>query len=270
MLGKLLKYDLKYIYRYWWIGALTTIALSFVGGFCIKIGTVEEEPAFPVVMMFFLMMFLIIFAISSFALLTSIIIFVRFYKNFFSDEGYLTFTLPIKKGTLLNSKLIAGTLAQLSSTAVIITNIFIMLAIGIGADFWSGASKGIAELWNSLGVYLLIYLAEIIAGVVLAYVFSTLFTYVCITIASIITKKARVITAIGIYYGTNTVLSYVLQIFYFFGISSFMSWSFSLSANALKPFLVLCGLALILFIAVFCGVLYVIQYRMLDRKLNLA
>lgn len=171
---------------------------------------------------------------------------------------------------MLNSKLIAGTLAQLSSTAVIITNIFIMLAIGIGADFWSGASKGIAELWNSLGVYLLIYLAEIIAGVVLAYVFSTLFTYVCITIASIITKKARVITAIGIYYGTNTVLSYVLQVFYFFGISSFISWSFSISANALKPFLVLCGLALILFIAVFCGVLYVIQYRMLDRKLNLA
>ena len=41
---------------------------------------------------------------------TSIIIAVHFYKSTYSDEGYLTHTLPVKKGTLLFAKVIAGTI----------------------------------------------------------------------------------------------------------------------------------------------------------------
>ena len=44
------------------------------------------------------------------AFTTAIIIAVRFYKNTYSDEGYLTHTLPVKRGTLLLAKVIAGTI----------------------------------------------------------------------------------------------------------------------------------------------------------------
>ena len=37
MLKKLLKYDLKSVFKYWWIAAVTSIGLSALGGLCISI-----------------------------------------------------------------------------------------------------------------------------------------------------------------------------------------------------------------------------------------
>ena len=37
---------------------------------------------------------------------SSVFSIVRFYKNLFTDEGYLTFTLPVKISQILNSKII--------------------------------------------------------------------------------------------------------------------------------------------------------------------
>ena len=45
-----------------------------------------------------------IFILVAFVIISSFIVFVRFYKNFFSDEGYLTHTLPIKSSTHMFSK----------------------------------------------------------------------------------------------------------------------------------------------------------------------
>ena len=51
---------------------------------------------------------------------TLIFVFIRYYKNFFTDEGYLTFTLPVKRSTLLNAKTVNAMIWGLLLIAFII------------------------------------------------------------------------------------------------------------------------------------------------------
>lgn len=46
MLKKLLKYDLKAVFKYWWIAAISTLGLSVLGGFAVTVlrDTVSTEP----------------------------------------------------------------------------------------------------------------------------------------------------------------------------------------------------------------------------------
>ncbi len=270
MLGKLLKYDLKYVLKYWWIAAVTALALSFLGGGCIAVVESPRPVSQMVEVMVILLLVLIIFSQVAFSLLTSILMFVRYYKNFFSDEGYLTFTLPVKKGELLNSKLITGVLALFATLVMIAVNALIMLSIGFGKDFWDGFSLIVESLWKEIGFYMVVYIVEIILLLLAVITFTTLFTFCCITFASIITKKARVITAIGIYYGANSILSFLVQIFYYFGLLSLSVWIEKLDYASIEPIVALILLTVVMFVAVFCGLLYILQYWMLDRKLNMA
>lgn len=274
MLNKLLKYDFKSVLKYWWIAALSSFALSLVGGVCITLLNVERELPEIVNVMATIALTLIILAISFFSVLSLILVLIRFYKNFFTDEGYLTFTLPVKRIQLLNSKLITGVTTMLIAGVVCIVDVLTMLCIGFAdkiftKDFFRNVSEFLVDLIDELGLYLIAYIAEGLILILLSLSFSILFLFCCITFASIITKKAKVITAIGIYYGANSIFSFVIQIFYMFGIMSLENWLAALPINTIQPLITLILLGIILFVAIFCALLYTLQYWMLDRKLNL-
>lgn len=274
MLGKLLKYDFRSMFKYWWIAAISSLALSLLGGICIAAASSEKELPAIVSVMCSMILILIIFGFVAFSILSMIFIFARFYKNFFTDEGYLTFTLPVKNNQLLNSKLISSTVTLCLTGVVLILNIVVMFLIGFAdsiftKEFWDEISIIFKEIINTLGIYSAVYVLEILILLVLSTIFSILFMFCCITFASIITKKAKVITAIGIYYGANSILSFMVQIFFLFGIDSISNWMIKLPENKEMAVIALIMLGIILFIALFCGLLYTLQYWMLDRKLNL-
>ena len=290
MLGKLLKYDLKYVYKYWWIGAIASFLMSIFGGVCFNVliqymvkafGAMENESDFDLTLLLGLMayagMMTVYLAFWAFSLLTSILIYVRFYKNFFSDEGYLTFTLPVKIGTLLNSKIVSAVLLNLSYSAVIGINMATVFAIGLIGN-WSEIIPAlikelpslIPELFGEFGVYLIIYPTEIILIGLLSTIVSYLFTYCCITLASVITKKARVITSIGIYYVATSIVSTVYYAIFRFGFSSVALWLAQNSWGEIKLAIAVIMLVVVLFVAILCSILYVLQYWMIDRKLNMA
>lgn len=274
MLKKLLRYDFKSVFRYWWIAALSSLVLSIGGGSCLSILLSERELPTAVNVISVLALILVIFSYAAFSILTVILVFTRFYKNFFSDEGYLTFTLPVKRSSLLNSKLIMSTTTMVATMLVCILNVLVLLCIGFADEiskpyFWDQLSYLLKTVIDSLGFYCIIYVLEILILVVLLTVFSNLFLFCCITLASIITKKAKVITAIGIYYGANSVFSFFTQIFYMFGVASLSNWLTRLPAYSGRPIAALILLGVISFIAIFCSLLYTLQYWMIDRKLNL-
>lgn len=277
MLRKLLRYDFKAVLKYWWIAALSSVALSLVGGWCISIFTSEKELPEALLIVAGLLMVVVVLGFMAFAILSTILIFSRFYKNFFTDEGYLTFTLPVKRSQLLNSKLIVSSTTTIITSLVIIIDIIIMLLLAFQKDvftytFWKSFVNDFAkEFFNDdyLGYYAL-WLIEAIVIAMLLVVFSILFMFSCITVASIIAKKAKVITAIGIYYAANSVFSFIIQMFWLFGINSIDSWLWNLSEQNTVKVVSLILFGLILFMSIFCGVLYSLQYWMLDRKLNLS
>lgn len=275
MLKKLLKYDFKSVFKFWWIAALTAFALSFVGGGCISILNLDRELP-PIVYPFTTIgLILVIISFVVFSILSVILVFVRFYKNFFTDEGYLTFTLPVTRMQLLNSKLIMSVSTMLLTSIVCIINFLTMLCVGLSDEiftpiFWQDVEMFFGTIYKELGGYLYVYLLEILVMLVLSTTFSTLFLFCCITFASIITKKAKVLVAIGIYYVANGIFSFVGQMFYLFGITSLANWLDQLPAGTEHMVAALILLGILCFFGIFCALLYTLQYWMIDRKLNLS
>lgn len=275
MLKKLLKYDFRAVFKYWWIAALSSLVLSIGGGACLSVLLTERELPVAVNVLSVLALILVIFSYVAFSILTVILVFTRFYKNFFSDEGYLTFTLPVKRSQLLNAKLIMSTTTMCTTVLVCIFNVLVLLCIGFADEvftpsFWNQFSYFFKMIWEALGFYCVIYVFEILILLVLLTVFSNLFLFACITFASIITKKAKVLTAIGIYYAANSIFSFAFQIFYLFGVSSLTNWLSWLPTESGYGIVALILLGIIFFVGLFCSLLYTLQYWMIDRKLNLS
>ena len=186
MLKKLLKYDLRAIFRYWWILAISSIGLSFVGGLCLRtiITSAENDPNAIIMLVAMLGMIAAVVGLSAFFIVTEILIFVRFYKNFFTDEGYLTFTLPVKRSQLLNSKLITTMAATLATIVAVAADVLILLAIGVPDFFqkaiWHEIGRFFQEAMQSMGGYLCIYAIEILLLALCLTLSSILFIYICI------------------------------------------------------------------------------------------
>ncbi len=279
MLKKMLHYDFKAILKFWWIGLLSTLVLSLGAGLCGSLLTSEKD--FPDIINIMSTFVIVISVISLFAFLfmTSIMIYVRYYKNLFSDEGYLTFTLPLKRSQVLNSKFISGLVMSLLTMFAVAIETVIGLCIAYYRDIFNkqfyneikvvieeiSKEKAFDELFTMFALILII--------VVTVYAASLLFTFLCITVGSVITRKNKVATAIGIYYGATAVLTFAGQIFALFGMSGLVNWGDKIIAyDEFIFFYYLFGafLVIIFFIATIAAILYAINYWLLDKKLNLS
>ena len=274
MLKKLLKYDFKSAFKIWWIAAVTSLGLSFLGGYAVTLIRAPRDLPQVVDASAGLMLFISIFSLFAFAILSEIIILVRFYKNFFTDEGYLTFTLPVKTGSLINSKLIMSVAVTLATLIVLAVNVCVILGIGffdviVDKELFKYIAEVIDEVVAEFGAYLFVYILEAIILFVLGVVFSLLLMFCCITLASIITKKGRVATGIAIYYGVNCVLSFVMEMIMIFGVRGIGVRMETLSAEMAYPVGTVILLAAILLLGLVSVMLYTLQYLMVDRKLNL-
>ncbi len=276
MLKKLLSYDFKAIFKYWWIGALTTLVLSGVGAGCGTILKTEKELPPSVIIFATIGMVLVVLSIFAFIIFAELLVYVRFYKHLFTDEGYLTFTLPVKRHQILSSKLISGFVCGLLTFIVAAADAAIIILTTFRKDiFYDGwyndlvafikemvAESGIPYLTAFFGQLLIICLLVLILGV--------LFTYLCITFAGAISKKSKLASAILIYYAASSVSSIFMYMFYFFGVGSLVDWINALpNENIQDTLLLVIMLFIILILSTLCTVAYTFNYRLLDRKLNL-
>ena len=279
MLKKMLRYDFRAILKFWWIGLLSTFVLSLGAGLCGSL--LNSEKVFPDIINIMSVFVIVIAVISLFAFLfmTSIMIYVRYYKNLFSDEGYLTFTLPLKRSQVLNSKLISGLVMTLSTTFAVAIETVIGLCIAYYRDiftkqFYNDIKNAISEIAKEKGFDELFTLFALILIIfVTVYAASLLFTFLCITVGSVITRKNKVATAIGIYYGATAVITFVAQIFSLFGMSGLVNWGDKLILISDWTFLYFIFgalLVIIFFVATIAAILYAINYWLLDKKLNLS
>ena len=275
MLKKLLHYDMRAMFRYWWIAALSCAVFACVGGGCLAILLSDRDYPFFVTSMAGMGFALPIFGMSAIVILAYILVFTRFYRNFFTDEGYLTFTLPVGRHQLLNAKLISGTSLLAATVAVLFPSLLLMLAIGFGdyvftPEFFREVGEALSAMWETVGAWSILYAAELILLGLLTCLFGVLGLSVCITLASLLVKKAKVITAIAIYYGAGSILSFAMQLIQLFSLPALVALLADTSEAAAPGILALLLFGGICFVAIFCGLLYLLQYRMLDRKLNLA
>ena len=279
MFSKLIKYDLKYTFKYWWIMALSSVGLSVIGGIGVRIlnSDIQNDEATLAYFFSVIALLLSVLGLSAFMLATLIFVYMRYYKNFFTDEGYLTFTLPVKRIDLLNSKILSAFITNAATSAVIALDVAIIFSIGVDPKILLHAFDGINDLAGILfgnGAEripsVILYPITAIALAMLTSLFSILAIFACITFASVITKKNKVLAAIGIYYLGSGILSVAGQVLAIFGAAAIAGLSEIISKDLIWV-IILLGLWLaVAFIAIICLLLYLAIYRMLDKKLNLA
>lgn len=222
MFSKVFKYDFKFFFRIWWIAALSITILSVGGGFMIRgfdNRFLEENTVYVVLATLTVLAIIITAALLPIGVL--ILAAVRYYQNLFSDQGYLTFTLPVKRSHHLNSKLLVYVLFQLMS--LIVLSFSASLAMYIGFH-----NTNMAQAFNdSFGVFLQDfsnYFSEygqmdikvemlLYSIMLIAYFFMGINSlYLSITMGATLAKKHKALAAIGVFYGLNFGINFISRL----------------------------------------------------------
>ena len=141
---------------------------------------------------------------------------VRFYKNLFTAQGYLTLTLPATHTQHIAAKLISAFCASVVS----IISVIAALAIATAGDVFHELVKAglyiLKIAFREAGAHVPFYVAEFVL-MTAAYILMTyLLFYACVTVGQL-AKKNRVLAAFGAYFAyyvaTQILGTVVLMIF---------------------------------------------------------
>jgi len=137
---------------------------------------------------------------------------VRFYRNFFTGEGYLTFTLPASKAQLLWVKVSTAVCFSIASVVVCLLSGCIIMA----GEVLREVSKAFVYIFKDIpvkdAVHLILLLAELLLCMLAATIGSHLFYYSCICIGQLF-RKNRVLAAVGVYFGYYLISQVLSTIF---------------------------------------------------------
>ena len=210
MLNKLLKYDLKNIFKFLVIfyslaiffGILTRIFLNIDNSLVMTIiGKICSGTAIS-------MMFSI--------LINNLMrIWVRFKTNFYGDESYLTHTLPVDKKTLYLSKILTAIISLFTSVLVITLTLFIAYYSKENITILKNLLLPLATIYNSTVIELIILFLFVFflefanmlqagyTGIILGHKrnnakigFSVLFGFVCYIASQLIVLLSMFVTGL--------------------------------------------------------------------------
>lgn len=142
----------------------------------------------------------------------------RFYKSRFTEEGYLTYTLPVNNHFLILSSLLMSAVEIL--LVLIAAGVAVMLALGIfslslpwkqiGPDTWNAMWRVLGEMGNELGRHgkelFVLLMTALLGGIS-----TLLLLMLSVTISAIVAKKHPILMAIVVFYGIG-ILRTVLNV----------------------------------------------------------
>ncbi len=259
MLGKVLKYDLKALCRYLIPLYVVLLGLSMMIRF---LGFFDNISVIAIICGLLIVALVMLFIFSF--MLAGIFLVKYYLENLFKEQGYLTHTLPVKKGTLLFSKVLASLVVFIVTALVLIVSLVI-------AFYQEGLFEEVMKGFNLsiYGMKIYEFLLFMIVYGIIGYMTTILMVYASI--------------AIGYSRSSNKLVSSVVcgLIFYFImeflylgllGIIMAINPSFTASLDnntfMMKDLISFLSIFMI-FTALLGGVYYYISYRFMDKKLNL-
>lgn len=286
MLGKLVKYEWKNTWKLC-IWLLVFIAVITVLG-CISLQTPMWRAAFgngevqrmtPMDVMGVMTLVLYVFALIGAVVGMLIYLAVHFYKTMYSDEGYLTHTLPVNSHQLLVSKLLVSSiwyllvmLMLLVSVLSIVWFVFSMAMRAEGIDIWREIkqNRDTIMLWID-NLFGLPSAGDIIGGVIEMIIntfASIMVVFGAITIGQL-SSKHKVMMSILSYFGIivveQIVSSLVSMPFAYYGTKKLLEGSqTSLIKTNFSVSMMATAISVILAV-----ILYLLSNYIINRKLNL-
>ena len=157
MLGKLLKYDLKWLYKVLIVFYILALIFSLIGrGF----NSIENSVLFNILAQ-------ISFGIAISMMVSSLInclmrSWVRFIYNTYKDESYLTHTLPVKKNTIYLSKVLTSIICMLTTTIIIGVCLFICYYSEANIEALKSMLELAADTYNTTVINLLLIIFAVL------------------------------------------------------------------------------------------------------------
>lgn len=281
MLGKLLKYEFKglripVLIMILILASTTLLSCIILAG----IKPTDSDAAKSISMITFMFSLLLYyFGVIGCSIGAIIVIAVRFYKTCYSDQGYLTHTLPVSTRKLLSAKIISSFWAVMTVTLAIIVTVYIIINIfssfimSVFAQSYSDYryfGRGILSLMldefaKEFGISFVWYAIYLFAFYIISVLSNIITILGCVSLGQLYVKH-RVLGAIIAYF----VVQFIIQTLGYFAqlpmygrmIVSDREYS---SFQMMSP-----TMNLMLLIQVAMGVaMYFVNMHMMTKKLNL-
>lgn len=178
MLGKLLKYDFKNLYKTLLPIYLITLVITILTVILNNLSdTSNLFSTLNGLMILSYVVILMVLVIGTFFLSIR-----DFYLDFASERGYLINTLPVKKSTIITSKFITGVVTMTSSLVVMFISILILI---ISNGEWTSFANSVADLIRDIptdGVVMLILMTVLM---IVAYISGLAVCYLSIALGQL-------------------------------------------------------------------------------------
>lgn len=200
MLGKLLKYDWRYSWRLLAVINAALLVYSLLGRIALALPVRTDNNVYA----FFLMVytFLYVLMIAGSFLLTHLLLVFRYYRNFYTEEGYLLHTLPVTTGEKIWAKFI-NHLAWLVINILCICGAVLILA---GPEAWEDCLDFLPRLLSSVeetfGIPAFLFLLLLLIGALVFAAFTIFSFYFSVSVGSLFRAHkilASVITYVILY-----------------------------------------------------------------------
>lgn len=280
MLKKLFKYEWK---AFWKVPTAINVFL----GIMTFIGIISLASPFweldirGIEIMLGLAVFFYILAIAAGSIGVTIAITARYYKNIYTDEGYLTNTLPVTARQIILSKLFVGVIWSFITGAAVSISVFSLIYtaslsysdVNIFYEFWQDFPEFLRSFREEVKISFFLFLFLVLIYLVLSTALSILKLYTAIALGQLFSRHkvaGAVMWYIGEYVVFEIITSFLRGIpsysnglfsfFFAYGISYYNSYDYSV----LLSMLISIGFCLAV-----CAGLYFLTEHMLKNRLNL-
>ncbi len=286
MLGRLIYHEWKDTWKLMTILNGAVIVLSVLGVIFAATGNITDvfkrNDAGSVWMFVMYVSFVMVYVLGIIALSvgTTLYFYVRFYRNLYTDQGYLMHTLPVTAHELILSKALIAFIWKVIGVLVMsigIGSIIVSFAATTGEFFREIMPYG-REMFDeyvdmvydgNAGLFFLYIIVMLITGIG-GLIYSIFMGYASISLGQQ-AKKNKVLSSVGIFFGINIAVSMATNM-----INQFiMLFTVRLSAKeAFRPGRfgsASIGISLLMGIIVYvlAVLFYMISYRIMDKRLNL-
>lgn len=272
MLGKLIKFEFRAVTKTLLLINSFTVMLTVIGclTFVSPMWEIPSEYTFFLAFSSVMVYYLAVLAISIF---TVVYLGVRFYRNLYTDEGYLMHTLPVTPRELILSKLFTAVCWSLITTLCIVFSLIALLGsayLKFGVEELGDVHELFANLSElTMGVYSMTLSGTcvyVLISLVVGSFQAILMIYAAISLGQLFQKHkilGAVLSYVGFYFATQILemifmipkyISFFSMDFLYADMGSFMRYEMN---------------AGIIISLIGAGAYYFISEMMMRKKLNL-
>ena len=229
MFSKLLKHEWKANVGLMSILTLAVVGVGILGTIALRVlvnygDAITQSESVLVLLLFPLttLVFVSYMGIAVYVAAVGFVLMYRFYKHKFTDEGYLTFTLPVKTNHIFLSSGLNMVIWTVIAFLVALLMYAMMLLCGTAQE--GLFNDDIVEAFSSLGIFIdgigeeftelmgAGFVPLLILNVLVVPLFSSVIAMTCVTLGAVVAKKHKILAIIGISYGVEMVLSILLSV----------------------------------------------------------